>query len=610
MRKYGTRGWLITVAVVCLVLTAIGFTVFGVGPDDHAVASGSGDAWLWSRDGGQLARVNAATGRVDTRFTVTDAAGHLVDVSQTDGHLVLRDRTTGEVSAIDLTSLRVSATTPTTAGDGISVALRGSDAFIVDSVQGLVSQLDPTTLQPIGEPLRFPPGLAGGTFDSAGDLWLALPGDGTVVDIIPAGSSQAAGSPRVRTTVSVAPAAHDLRLSTLDSGVAVMDNTTRTLTTVRGGHPHAVQLPSDGTATMPAHSSGSTVAVTAPDKRRVYVIDGAGSVSTFVVPGTGSRLEPVVAFGGRFYCADNASGTIYVLDGTGKLSTTLTLASAGGGVQIEVHGGDLYINAPASSNAFVIDDKNQVKTVNKGTNGIPGGDTPPPSPPTLPVTPAGPRVPGSPPRVTAAGGDRQATIAWDAAAPRGAAILRYVVEGDGTRHEVAPDHRSLVLIGLTNGHSYTFTVYAVNSVGAGAKGRARTVAPTSDVPDPPASVNATASPDGTVTLSWSAANGEGRRISSYRVTAVGPSSTASVGTSGGTSVRLPAGRLPYGVQVAFTVATVNDKGGTSTASTPFQAYPEGFQKIAPSSGCVRPSASTARDRMRCFPALSTSDVCQ
>ena len=57
--------------------------------------------------------------------------------------LILRDLNTGQVSALDLATLQIVATTQTTAGLGVSVALHEDAAFVVDAVQGMVRQLDP-----------------------------------------------------------------------------------------------------------------------------------------------------------------------------------------------------------------------------------------------------------------------------------------------------------------------------------------------------------------------------------------------------------------------------------------------------------------------------------
>src|SRR5437764_4222048 len=180
------RGGLVTVGTVAGLLVAVGATLFGLGAANNAIANFDASSWLFSSNRGEVARVNGVTGRVDTRYKVTDAQGHTVLVSQTDRYVILRDLNTGKVSVLDLASLQVAATTQTTAGIGVTIALQGDAAFVVDAVQGMVSQLDPATLRPVGAPLHFPPGLAGGAFDSVGRLWLLVPSEGTVVAVQPA----------------------------------------------------------------------------------------------------------------------------------------------------------------------------------------------------------------------------------------------------------------------------------------------------------------------------------------------------------------------------------------------------------------------------------------
>ena len=124
------------------------------------------------------------------------------------------------------------------------MALHEDAAFVIDAVQGVVRQLDPRTLAPVGEPVRYPPGITGGAFDGEGRLWIAVPSEGTVSAITAGAAARRAGggaaapaarrarrwcAPRRSPTPS-----HDLALSTLDDGVAVLDRTTNTLTTVRG----------------------------------------------------------------------------------------------------------------------------------------------------------------------------------------------------------------------------------------------------------------------------------------------------------------------------------------------------------------------------------------
>jgi hypothetical protein len=122
---------------------------------------------------------------------------------------------------------------------------------------------------------------------------------------------------------------------------------------------------------------------------------------------------------------------------------------------------------------------------------------------------------------------------------------------------------------LTNGTTYTFAVHAVNAKGAGPTRTSNPVIPTSDVPDPPASVSAAAQKDGTVSVNWPVANGQGHQISGYQVTAVGPTGPVKTYQVNGTGTTLSTPALPdltYGTQYAFSVVTINDKGAASKES--------------------------------------------
>jgi hypothetical protein len=573
-RRWRSRGGLVTIATVASLVTGMGLTVLGLGAADQAVASYDAASWVWSRVKGETARINGVTARIDTRVDVAPVRGHQMQVSQTDRFVIMRDLITGQVSSMDLTSLKLAATAPTTAGLGVTVALHDDAAFVVDTVQGIVQQIDPRTLSPIGDPLRFPPGITGGVFDGQGQLWIAVPGEGTVTAITAAALSSDAASggtggglpgPQVAHTATVAPPSHDLTISTLDSGVAVLNRTTNALTTMRGDQRQVVDLALAGPGSLPAHTDGSAVPVTVSDDRQVYVVTDDGGVRDFTVPGTGSGLKAAVAWKGYYYVADESTGTVHVFDGNGTAAQSIGIEAHGGPLDLEVRENYLFINAPDSSTARVVDDKHGVRVVDKYADDVLGGD-PPPVPP-IPPKPPKPVVsrPSAPHNVTAAAGNSEARVSWRPAAANGAAITRYVVEGAGKTLQVGARQRSVQVTGLTNGETYRFTVHAVNAKGAGPSRTSNPVRPTAEVPDAPPSVTAEARPDGTVRVSWAKANGQGRKIRKYQVTAISDGSNSPIGEATGTELTIK-GDLEYGKQYAFTVVAVNERGAGSKPS--------------------------------------------
>ena len=579
-RRWRTRGGLVTIGTVASLVVGLGLTVLGLGAADQAVASFDAASWVWSRTKGEMARINGVTAKVDTRVDVPGARGHQLAVSQNDKFVILRDLNTGRISSMDLTTLQQYATMQTNPGLGVSVALNDDAAFIVDAVRGEVRQLDPRTLTPVGEALHYPPGITGGVFDGKGQLWIAIPEQGTVSAITPAplpsdppsDGGVGAGStigPRLISTTPVAAPSHDLTISTLDNGIAVLDRTTNSLTTIRDGQSVSKTLPLTGPGSLATHTDGLVVPVTVADARHVFTVAHGGATQDFAVPGDGTRLQPAVAWEGYFYVADEDTGVVHVFNQSGQVLKSITFKNPGGPLELEVRENYLFINAPGSSTARVVDNAHLVRVVDKYADDVLGGDPPPvPKTPPPPPKPKKPVVskPGAPRNVHAEAGNAEARVSWQAAAANGAPITKYVVEGAGKTFQVGANQRSLNVTGLTNGETYTFAVHAVNKKGDGPARNSNAVRPTSEVPDAPAAASAEAKPDGTVVVSWPAANGQGLDIKGYAVTAVSEGGSAPVGESDSTSLTIKNGELEYGKQYAFTVVAINERNAGSKAS--------------------------------------------
>ena len=153
--------------------------MLGLGAADTAVASHDASSWLWSTVRGELARANGITARVDTRVEVPGARRHPAQVTQTDRLLVLRDLTTGQVSSLDLATLQIAATTQTTPGLGVSVALHEDSRLRVGRGAGGVRQLDRGRWRR-SVSRALPAGHHRGHVDGEGRMWVAVPIQGTV----------------------------------------------------------------------------------------------------------------------------------------------------------------------------------------------------------------------------------------------------------------------------------------------------------------------------------------------------------------------------------------------------------------------------------------------
>ncbi len=77
-------------------------------------------------------------------------------------------------------------------------------------------------------------------------------------------------------------------------------------------------------------------------------------------------------------------------------------------------------------------------------------------------------IPGAPQNVTAVAGDRSAVVSFSPPANNGgSSILSYIVTSSPGGVAISGSSSPITVTGLTNGVSYTFTVKAVNSAGAG-----------------------------------------------------------------------------------------------------------------------------------------------
>jgi Fibronectin type III domain len=182
-------------------------------------------------------------------------------------------------------------------------------------------------------------------------------------------------------------------------------------------------------------------------------------------------------------------------------------------------------------------------------------------------TPRGvPSAPGSP--TAAVTGPGQVTVSWSAAGANGNAITGYTViaasspTGGTTATPAASGATSVVINSLATGSTYTFSVTATNSIGTSAAATT-SVLVQSQVPSPPTGLSASAQ-DGSVALSWNAADGNGTTVASYTVRNLTDGTSASAGSA--TSFVVPG--LTNGVAYNFDVQAIGANGAAGPVGTP------------------------------------------
>jgi hypothetical protein len=159
-------------------------------------------------------------------------------------------------------------------------------------------------------------------------------------------------------------------------------------------------------------------------------------------------------------------------------------------------------------------------------------------------------VPDAPVGVTAAPGEKAATVTWTDGFNEGSTVVSYKVTatdtstnpldpndgGETCTYTVpappATEVDSCTVTGLANGDTYTFTVTATNADGTGpASAPSNTITPAA-VPDAPTAVSATGG-DQSATVTWTDGFDEGSTTQSYTVTATDTSAVPLDPTDGG-----------------------------------------------------------------------------
>ncbi len=187
-------------------------------------------------------------------------------------------------------------------------------------------------------------------------------------------------------------------------------------------------------------------------------------------------------------------------------------------------------------------------------------------------------APDAPTDVSATAGDGSADVSWTAPAidPASAitsyTVTAYLGAGNAGIEKIDPPALSTTFGGLTNGQTYTFTVFATNADGENSveSSPLAAVTPTGP-PGAPTGVSATAG-DGSADVSWSApAIDGGSAITSYTVTAYLGAVNAGIEKIDPPALSTTFGGLTNGQTYTFRVLATNADGKNSVESSPSAA---------------------------------------
>ena len=343
-------------------------------------------------------------------------------------------------------------------------------------------------------------------------------------------------------------------------------------------------------ATTPVDPAFSTTSGNTGTANLTQVLIGSAASATWtgtsyfddlaVQPSSTSFIGVYVAPGST---APGAPTGVSAVAGDGQATVSWTAPVSNGGTAITgytVTSSPGNFTAPATGTSAIVSglaDGTAYTFTVTATNAI---GTSAPSAPSTAVTPA--TVPGAPTAVSAVAGDAQATVSWTApASDGGSAITGYTVtSAPGGVTATTAGATSAVVLGLTNGTAYRFTVTATNAIGTGAASVASspvTPVPAPTAPAAPTAVNA--SPGNTqATVTWTAPSSNGSAITNYTVTSSPGGLTANSATTSATVTG-----LTNGTAYTFTVTATNSvgTGPSSAASSP----------VTPLSGSVKSNSA-------------------
>ncbi len=515
------------------VLLLVG-AALGTGVARTAVDVEDGLTWLPDNPRGEVVQVNPASGRPEVRLQVSGGDAQL-DITQKDGLLVILDRRNGQITSLDLATLLASGRRQAPPGPTAKVLVSEGRIYVVDRIAGTVANADPVTLADVGKVWRAGKPLADVVADDKGVVW-AVDHDERLHALEWSDERQEfrrTSSERIRgagpATVLV-PHREGVTLFGLDGGVVRQVGTGQDVSASLDKVPGEVLAAKSSPAGLvpAAVPSQGTVVIVAGD--RVVRVDVAAL-------GCAEPARPVV-FRDKVYVPCRGAGKVIVLDRSGRRGGADVDTPGDGDPELVFDDGRLFISTPGAERGVIVDSDGSTREVTIRSPELPVVN---PDRPPIPEVPTPPR-PSPRPETPDNRGD-----------------------GNGQRPPDAPGP------GEPTGPSS-----GADEPGAGGQ-----------LPDPPADVTVTlvsrTASELVVSVSWTAAEDNGEKVTGYTVEGTGGFTGGSLDaqtTNTSTQLTIPCAGSTFcsGGQLAVEVTALNPVGestpGTKAWTVPAEPTTE------------------------------------
>lgn len=575
------------VAVGLVGVLVIAAAVYGVGVASAKYRLADVGAWLTARSKGLVVHVNGPAAKVDGKTgVIAQMRGHNIKIVQDGATVLIVDLDTGVVSRLDPSQLNIGQSRAL--GKGIQVLAGAGRAYTVDSVKGVVQQIDPVGLAPAGPSGTLPPILGQAGIDAQGTLWVPVSQKGEV---------SAFRDGRLQPPVRVGSPGDSLALTIAAGAPVVTDSTAATATVIKSsGARLTVSLPTTvrqsgrGGVLAPARTEGKTVPLLIPGTGSLVTVDtGTGRYSSTRLAMPKHRYRPPQMLGPKVYIPDETAGALIVYNSaSNRFEPPIPVTGRPSRLDVFVRDGLLWANDPSGPRAVVIDRQGASKGIDKYKDRVAGGpkrrtiplpgggDAPPPRrepspspsspPPSRTPRPGEPPTPPSNVSVTPGAG----TMRVDFQPSQGDGIIGYLLKDVPPGLSVSPSAITsgtgpftFTVAGGDCGREYRFRV-AVRYRDARGRTRELVSAPSDPVrpcvtPGAPTGLKAQATASG-AKVSWTAPPGAG--TATYRLAWDGPVKGSR--TVSATSATL--GEVWTNGPYTFTVTATNGAGTGSATS--------------------------------------------